>query len=70
MIPLFLSEISKRWQNCKSKIIEIFVQTALFVGQFGTIQKVTPKCTLLFVTILYSIQFIWLTSPVVFEIFP
>jgi len=32
---------------------EILVQTALFVGQFWTILKITPKSTLLFITTLW-----------------
>ena len=40
----------------QKKFFEILVQTALTVGLFWTILKLTPKSALLSFTILYSVE--------------
>ena len=52
---LFSLRNTKILTNMQKKIFEILVQTALTVGLFWTILKLTPKSALLSFTILYLI---------------
>ena len=53
---LFSLRNIKIMQKMQKNFFGILVQTALIVGQFWTIEKITPKSALLSLTILYTLS--------------
>ena len=60
--PLFSLRYMKILTNMQKTIFEILVQTALTVGLFWTILKLTPKSALLNFTILYKMSIRWISN--------